>query len=145
VELLDPLQSFSFLLSEESSTKTEFSEPLQFLYEPNAMILKAGAFKLIAKRYALKKLAANTHLYTSTNSIPKFPGRTFEIERFLKSDPKSIHDALPHGYANIITRNYPLTPTQLKKKLKLQDGGDRFIIGFSSQQKKYLALASRIK
>lgn len=138
-------KSFSFTLIEERQATVTFSEPLQYLYEPTATILKSGAFKLMANRYDLKKLAPNTHLYTADQLINEFPGRIFNIENFLKSDPKSIKDVLQSGYANIFTRNYPLTPAQLKKKLKTQDGGEKFIIGFSGERKKYLVLASRIK
>ncbi len=136
---------FTFSFVEERRTKVNFSDPLTYLYEPSAMILKSGSFKLAAKRFNLSKLASNTHLYTSEKLTPEFPGRIFNIEAVLKSDSKNIRDALPKGYANIITRNYPLTPSQLKKKLKIQDGGKNYIIAFSGQQKKYLVLASRIK
>lgn len=137
--------SFSFMQWEEGKAQVSYAEPMQLLYEPSAMILKAGAFKLIAQKYSLKKLAPNTHLYTSSELIASFPGRVFSVDCLLKSDPKSIHEVLPKGYANLLTRNYPLSPSQLKKKLKLQDGGEQYVIGFSGTQKKFLLLAARIK
>lgn len=137
--------SFSFTLSEEHQSKVSFDEPSTFLYEPTAMMLKAGAFKLTANRFNLKKIAPNTHLYTADKMISNFPGRVFKIESFLKADSKSVHEVLEEGQANIISRNYPLSPSQLKKKLKLKDGGDQFVIGFSGRNKKYLVLASRVK
>ncbi|MEQ9413656.1 MAG: class I SAM-dependent methyltransferase, partial [Cyclobacteriaceae bacterium] len=138
-------KSFSFTLLEESQSEVSFDEPLAFLYEPSAMMLKAGAFKLVAKRFGLKKIAPNTHMYTTDKLVPNFPGRIFEIKSFLKSDAKSVHEVVKDGQANILSRNYPLSPSQLKKKLKIKDGGDQFIIGFSGRAKKYLVLASRVK
>ncbi|MEQ8425713.1 MAG: class I SAM-dependent methyltransferase [Cyclobacteriaceae bacterium] len=146
VDITNPAPTkFSFTLPEERSADIQYSDPLEFLYEPSAMILKTGAFKLVAKRFQLKKIAPNTHLYTSAQHISDFPGRAFKITDFVKPDAKSIKVTVPEGYLNIITRNYPLTPSQLKKKLKTQDGGERYAIAFSGLQKKYLALANRVK
>ncbi len=139
------IESFSFTLSEENQSTPSFDEPHTLLYEPTAMMLKAGAFKLMASRFNLKKVAPNTHLYTADKLVSHFPGRIFKIESFLKSDSKSVLEVLPEGQANIISRNYPLTPSQLKKKLKLKDGGEQFVIAFSGKAKKYLVLASRVK
>ncbi|HNP06725.1 MAG TPA: class I SAM-dependent methyltransferase [Cyclobacteriaceae bacterium] len=138
-------EHFTFSLSEEKQSTVSYDEPLGYLYEPTAMMLKAGAFKLVAKRFDLRKLSPNTHLYTTDKIIPNFPGRIFKIECFLKSDSKSVHKVVKDGQANIISRNYPLSPSQLKKKLKLKDGGDQFVIAFSGRDKKYLVLASRVK
>lgn len=146
-DLSDPKNksSFTFTLLDERKAVTIFSEPQHYLYEPSAMVLKAGAFKLVANRFDLKKIAPNTHLYTSNELVHNFPGRIFTIQSYLKSDAKSVAKLLPEGCANVTTRNYPLTPPQLKKKLKLQDGGEQFVIGFSGIQKKYLVLAQRVK
>ncbi|MBX2911488.1 MAG: class I SAM-dependent methyltransferase [Cyclobacteriaceae bacterium] len=136
---------FSFTHTEENHSAVSLGEPSSLLYEPSAMMLKAGAFKLLANRFDLKKVAPNTHLYTAGSLMPGFPGRIFKIEGFLKPDSKSVHGALPEGQANIISRNYPLSPAQLKKRLKLKDGGGQFVIAFSGKAKKYLVLASRVK
>lgn len=138
-------EPFSFTLSEENKSEVSYSEPLSFLYEPTAMVLKAGAFKLVGKKFGLKKIAPNTHLYSSNEIVPEFPGRIFKVVNFLKSDSKSVREFLPDGYANIISRNYPLTPSQLRKKLKTIDGGQKFVIGFSGVNKKHLVLATRVK
>jgi len=130
---------FDFTFEEESYTVSNFSEPLNYLYEPNASILKSGAFKLIGKKFDLKKLYINTHLYTSNVFQQKFPGRVFKINQ-LKFDEKNFTSKK----ANVITRNYPLSAEELKKKLKLNDGGENYVIAFSSQQKKYLVLATRL-
>jgi hypothetical protein len=131
--------SFSFHFSEEEKIVSKFSPPQKYLYEPNASILKAGAFKSIGEKFGLNKIQINTHLYTSNDLKNEFPGRVFEIEK-LSFDYKSLVE----NKANIITRNYPLTTDELKRKLKLKDGGEKFAIAFSGQEKKYLVLAKRL-
>ena len=97
-----------------------------FLFEPNAAILKAGAYKLVAQRFRLQKLDVNTHLYTSETLVPDFPGRVWRIkEAPFQLSPKEARDK----QANVLCRNYPLTAEQLKKKLHLRDGGTVYIIG----------------
>ncbi len=131
--------AFKFNFSEEGEASSNFSGPLKYLCEPNASILKSGAFKSIGIKFELDKIDTNTHLYTSNDLKTDFPGRIFEIEQ-LSFDSKM----LAGRQVNIITRNYPLTPDELKKKLKLRDGGEKFIIAFSGQEKKYLVLAKRL-
>lgn len=132
-------QFFSFSRAEEKNALSDFSEPLTFLYEPNASILKAGAFKSVGRRFELRKLHANTHLYTSNQLNEKFPGRIFKIDQ-MEFDRKHF----PEKKANVITRNYPLGAEELRKKLKLADGGAQYVIGFSSAKKKYSVLATRL-
>jgi hypothetical protein len=145
VNVQDGHKDFEFNLAEEKSVVTKFSEPLTYLYEPNASILKAGAFKLIGEKFSLFKLHASTHLYTSKELNQDFPGRIFKIIGLVKQDPKILRKTFPEGQANVITRNYPLTPEGLKKKTKLKDGGTLYLIGFSGQTEKYLVAAERIK
>lgn len=136
--------SFEFSFSKEAETVSQFSEPITYLYEPNASILKAGAFKLVGERYSVLKLHPSTHLYTSQELIQNFPGRVFKIIRSVKPDAKTLKEVFSEGRANVITRNYPLSPEELKKKTKLKDGGDLYLIGFSGQKEKHLVAASRI-
>jgi len=138
-------EPFEFKSSDEKQTQSHFSNPLQYLYEPNASILKAGAFKLIGKRFNLTKLSVNTHLYTSNDLVNNFPGRIFKVGALMKSDSKEIAAKFPDQKANVITRNYPLTPVELKKKLNLQDGGDKYLIGCSGEKQKFLIAAERLK
>lgn len=132
-------QSFNFNFSEEDHASSIFNSPQKYLYEPNTSILKSGAFKSIGEKFKLDKIQVNTHFYTSNELEKDFPGRVFEIEQ-LSFDPKSLID----NKANIVCRNYPLTPEELKKKLKLKDGGEKFVIAFSGQHKKYIILGKRI-
>ncbi len=133
-------ETFAFLASDEKKSEALFSKPLTYLYEPNSSLLKAGAFKLISSSFNFFKLHTNTHLYTSQELIPNFPGRIFKIETIDPTD-KELKMLLPNGKANVATRNYPLSAEGLKKKLKLKDGGEKFVIGFSGVDKKYSALA----
>jgi hypothetical protein len=137
------LSSFTFTIPDEQSAYAEMGNPEKYLYEPNASIMKSGAFKLISARFGLIKLDVNTHLYTSSALMHDFPGRVFQIE-CLNPDTAQLKLFLPEAKVNVVSRNYPLTPDQIKKKLRLRDGGDKFLIGFSSSKKKWLALCSRI-
>jgi hypothetical protein len=137
-------ESFEFSLPEEREHIISFSNPLAYLYEPNASILKAGAFKSVAARFNLRKIAVNTHLYTSERLVETFPGRKFFIEALAKPDAGDLKKFFPGGKANVTTRNYPLSPEALKKKTMLKDGGEKFLIGFSGEKKKFLAVARRL-
>ncbi len=128
-------QSFSFFHSEEKSASSAFSEALSYLYIPNNAILKAGAFNIVANHFYLKKLAPNTHLYTSSENNPNFPGRIFEIERIDSSQIKKGEKY------NIISKNHPLTPDDIKKKFKIKDGGERYLI-FTQTAKNKIILRS---
>lgn len=134
-------QSFSFTKRDELNAKVQLSEPQKFLYEPNASILKAGAFKIIAEKFDLKKIHSNTHLYTSEKKVENFPGRIFQIESF-KPDLKKDFGG---KQMNVISRNYPLRPEEVRKKFKIKDGGEEFLIAFSGMKSKHIVLASRLK
>lgn len=136
--------SFEFTFPEERNQTISFSDPGTFLYEPNASILKAGAFKSVAAHFGLKKLQVSTHLYTGEQLIGNFPGRTFVIEALVKPDAATLKKYFPEGKANVTTRNYPLSPEALKKKTRLKDGGEKFLIGFSGEKKKFLAVARKL-
>lgn len=134
---------FLFTQPEETTSQSNFSDPQKYLYEPGAAILKAGAFKLIGQHFNLKKLALHTHLYTSGELIENFPGRTFLIKQLNPTD-KQLKELLPESRAHVAVRNYPLTASQLMKKLKLQEGGELFVWGFATNQRKNLAICERI-
>lgn len=120
LESNDP--EFSFNLDDEKSSNSEFSESSNFLYIPNNSILKAGAFNIISEKFGLKKLHPNTHFYTSENKIENFPGRVLEIE---KIEAKNLKKGEKY---NIVSKNYPLKPEEIKKKYKLNDGGNQYLI-----------------
>lgn len=135
INLAQKDQAFVFTREEEQHCGLEIRDGklANYLYEPNAAILKAGAYKLVAQRFGLHKLDVNTHLYTSRQFIENFPGRVWCITE--KQNLKQ---------ANVLTRNYPLTPEQLKKKLHLRDGGTAFVIGCRVAGKPTLLYAERV-
>lgn len=118
--------TFSFNYESEVNTSIDFSEPLSYLYEPNASVLKAGGFKSVAAQFGINKLAVNTHLYTSEKLVVDFPGRSFKINHTLEYNEKSFK-VLGIKKANITTRNFTDSIEQIKKKLKLTDGGNDYI------------------
>ncbi len=135
---------FEFELDAERQTAVEFSEPLKYLYEPNPSVMKAGAFRLTGKRFGVFKLHANTHLYTSSGIVDRFPGRVFEIHGFVKPD-KTLKKNFAGSQANILLRNYPLSVEDLKKKTGLSEGGERYLIGFTGASAKWLVDATRVR
>jgi hypothetical protein len=123
---------FQFYFGDEENALAEFSEPEKFIYIPNNTILKAGIFNLISDKFKLKKLHPNTHIYTSEIRINDFPGRIFEMEVV---DGKQIKKK---GQFNIISKNYPLKPEEIKKKHSLKDGGNDYLIFTQSKKGKII-------
>jgi hypothetical protein len=134
---------FTFTRAEEKEAISVFSDPLTYLYEPNASVLKGGAFKLIGQKLGLAKVHPHTHLYTSENLVLHFPGRIFKIEE-KKPVLRNLGIYFPENKANVVIRNYPLSAEQLKKKLKLNDGGEKYLIGFSGIKEKFTVAAVQI-
>ncbi len=137
-------QSFEFTTDEERTHNAVIGEPSVYLYEPNASILKAGAFKTIGVRYDLIKVHPNTHLYSSSQLIPDFPGRVFRIIAFVRPEHKEIRKYIEDNRASVATRNYPLSAPDLARKMGVTDGGEKFIIAFTGPRKKYVAIAERL-
>lgn len=117
----------TFRRSEEAAAPVEFSAPHHFLYEPNAALLKAGAFRLLATRFGLKKLHPSSHLYTSDALRTDFPGRIFSVKTTVKPDRRALHAVLPEARANLTVRNFPASVAELRKKLALAEGGDVYV------------------
>lgn len=136
------IKEYCFTFSEERSAVASFSDPLDYLYEPSASLLKGGAFKRIAQGLGISKLAPNSHLYTSHRRI-EFPGRAFKVLESVKLD-KSLVTKFSGGQVNIITRNYPLRPEEIKKKTGLTDGGDLYLICTQGIDQKFILIAERI-
>lgn len=118
-------QCFSFTRSQELQAQCTLAErPLSYLYEPNAAILKAGAFRAVAERYALKKLHQHSHLYTADTAVDGFPGRRFRVlDCFGASTSEATHHLADARAANIAVRNFPESVAQLRRRLRLADGG----------------------
>ena len=115
---------------ESSSVKIAPStlEEMQYLYEPNASLMKAGCFSILSKRYGAKMLSKNSHLFVSRDLIAAFPGRSFRIIAISSFNKKELKRHLSGiTKANIATRNFPLSVAELRKRLKLKDGGETYI------------------
>lgn len=115
---------------ESSSVKIAPStlEEMQYLYEPNASLMKAGCFGVLSGRYDARMLSKNSHLFVSREPIAAFPGRSFRIIAISSFNKKELKRYLSGiTKANIATRNFPLSVAELRKRLKLKDGGETYI------------------
>lgn len=121
----DKNECFKFYLSDEKNSKSNYNNPLKYLYEPNSAILKAGGFLSISKKIDVFKLHQHSHLYTS-EQLKDFPGRRFEIKKILPFNKKELKK---EGFkkANITTRNFPETVIQIRKKFNIKDGGHSYL------------------
>lgn len=103
-------------------------EEMQYLYEPNASLMKAGCFSVLSERYDARMLSKNSHLFVSCEPIAVFPGRSFRIIAVSSFNKKELKRHLSGiTKANIATRNFPLSVAELRKRLKLKDGGETYI------------------
>lgn len=121
-------QQFQFTFSEEKSAGCPLAESVgNYLYEPGTALLKAGPYRLLATRYGVEKLHPNSHLYTSSGLVD-FPGRRFRVTAvsgFGKKDLKVLLEGVEK--ANLTVRNFPSSVAELRKKLKLKEGGDTYL------------------
>ncbi|WP_313807707.1 THUMP-like domain-containing protein [Flavobacterium sp.] len=117
---------YSVNLSEiQTETNAEYSEPMQYLYEPNAAMMKTGAFDDIATHFNLKKLQQHSHLYTSETEI-EFPGRKFAVKKIFHFDKTEMKKNLEGKKCNITVRNFPISVEEIRKKWKIKDGGNLY-------------------
>ena len=123
-----------------SKFKTQNSK---FLHEPNASIMKAGCFDELAAAYGVSPVSRNSHLFLSAEPVDGFPGRSFSIERVTTLNKRELRQALAGiEKANIATRNFPLSVAELRKRLKLKDGGDVYIFATTTAEDEHLLLIS---
>ncbi|GGK17254.1 THUMP-like domain-containing protein [Parabacteroides faecis] len=122
-------EAFAFTLQDERSEVLQLADQIgRFFYEPNASLLKAGAFKSVAVRFGLAKLHVSSHLYTSDTVVEDFPGRCFVVEEvypFSGKLCKSLSKDIPQ--ANMTVRNFPLSVEELRKRTKITDGGNVYL------------------
>ena len=122
-------QSFSFTQEQERTSDCPLATEVgAYLYEPNASILKAGAYRSLTQTYACKKLHASSHLYTSEQFIADFPGRRFRVEAVSGFGKKELKEFLQGmEKANLTIRNFPSSVADLRKRLKLKEGGEDYV------------------
>lgn len=122
-------QHFVFTQEQERTSDCPLASEIgAYLYEPNASILKAGAYRSLTQSYPVQKLHVNSHLYTSPHFIEDFPGRSFKVEAvcgFGKKDLKTFLQGMEK--ANLTIRNFPSSVAELRKRLKLKEGGEDYI------------------
>lgn len=118
-------RTLRFTRREEAEARPEYAAELAaYLYEPGAALLKAGAFRLTAVRFGLKKLHPNSHLYTADRLVPDFPGRVFCVQRYTGFGKRELRDfctGVPA--ANLTVRNFPASVADLRRRLRLKEGG----------------------
>jgi precorrin-6B methylase 2 len=119
---------------------------LHFLFEPNASIMKAGCFEILEQRFGARQLDKNSHLFVSDADIPDFPGRRFIIEQTTTMNKHDLKEALAGiDRANITVRNFPMSVAELRKKLKLKDGGDVYVFATTVAEQGHQLLICRKK
>ena len=136
-------QTFSFTPEDTVADPHTGGEILAdgYLYEPNAAIMKAGCFAEICRCYKLNAIAPNSHLFTGSNRIEDFPGRMFGIRAVTSMNKQELRAVLQGvTQANITVRNFPMTVAELRKRLKIKDGGDKYIFATTSADKRHLLL-----
>ena len=131
---------FEFNREEEFESESQFSEPKKYIYEPNPAILKSGAFKLTGKKFNLKKLQTNTHLYTSDELDLTFPGRIYEVKEELNKPKKQIQKQALH----LLVKNYPMKTEEVKRKFQIKEGTEETLIFTRSIVGNHILKAKRI-
>ena len=113
----------------------------RYLYEPNASVLKAGAFKQVACQFPVEKLQVSSHLYTSDHYLDRFPGRRFEVDEEIPFHSKSCKQLAGQSLqANVTTRNFPLTVEALRKKCRIREGGDIYLFATTGPKEEKLLI-----
>ena len=133
---------------ESSSVKIAPStlEEMQYLYEPNASLMKAGCFGVLSDRYDARMLSKNSHLFVSQAPIEAFPGRSFRIIAVSSFNKKELKRHLSGiTKANIATRNFPLSVAELRKRLKLKDGGETYIFATTLSDESHVLMITEKK
>ena len=140
-ELLEFLEDKPKWYEIDNKQNNDNSEVLNYLYEPNSMILKSGAFGLICDRHDVKKLNSNSHLYTSKKLID-FPGRAFKVESVVNYSKRNLKD-LNISKANITTRNFPMDVKDIRKKSKILDGGKDYLFFTTNHVDKQIIIKTK--
>ena len=133
----------SYSLDEALSTSQRLLSAVpkagQYLYEPNASLMKAGCFALLTVRYPLSALSLNSHLFVSEEAINEFPGRKFDITAVSSFNKKELRRSLSGiDKANLAVRNFPMSVADLRKRLKIKEGGDIYLFATTDAESNHL-------
>lgn len=144
--------SYNIPLSEPTTSSPYFPPPLKgetgWVFLPNASVMKAGCFALLEQRFGINQIAPSSHLFLSDHEVEGFPGRQYKvaaISSMNKKELKSTLTTLAITHANISCRNFPLTPDQLRKRLKLKDGGTHHIFATTTQKGDHILVFCKIE
>lgn len=145
VNLLGTADVVIFTRREEQTASCLYADmPRTYLYEPNASLLKAGAFRSLSYIYKVEKLHASSHLYTSDEALSGFPGRMFRIDGWCGFGKREVKDLLGDvRKANLTVRNFPATVAELRKRLKLAEGGDVYLFATTLNDGRKILLRCR--
>lgn len=139
----EKVDAFRFIWGDKM--EAGYGLPSEFLYEPNAAIMKSGAFETIGIVYQVQKLQHNSHLYTSDSLVENFPGRRFRIEQQFAYNKKSMNHFLYAKKANVTVRNFPESVEMVRKKWKISDGGSVYCFFTTNiSNEKIVLLCSKI-
>ncbi|MCK0189799.1 class I SAM-dependent methyltransferase [Arenibacter sp. F20364] len=119
------MEKFNFSIDDEKLAHSNYSDPLEYLYEPNSAILKSGAFKTVGDKFNMYKLHDHSHLYTNEQLL-EFPGRRFKVIKTIPFNKKELQ-RLELKKANITIRNFPISVAEIRKKFKIKDGGEVYL------------------
>ena len=147
---INDAQSFVCDESDMESSQVKIApstlEEMQYLYEPNASLMKAGCFGVLSGRYDARMLSKNSHLFVSREPIAAFPGRSFRIIAVSSFNKKELKRHLSGiTKANIATRNFPLSVAELRKRLKLKDGGETYIFATTLSDESHVLVITEKK
>lgn len=135
-----PENKFSYYPEEEISLPLPIGEPEIFLYEPDASIRKAGAWRSICKKFGVKMLHPNSHLFTGSTLIANFPGRIFRTEQVLPYKKEKIKSALEGHPAQLVFYNFPVKATEVTKSLSIKSGEPKYLFFTSTEQQRTMVV-----
>ncbi|WP_276497730.1 THUMP-like domain-containing protein [Pontibacter litorisediminis] len=133
-------QLLTFTRAQEEAAAPVYADPQEYVYEPNAAILKAGAYRYLGQHLQLSKLHPNSHLYTAAQLLPHFPGRSFRCLGVSRYNKKELLRQLPEKKANITVRNFPEAVADIRKKTGLKEGGRTYLFFTTDMHQKPVVL-----
>ncbi|WP_266203978.1 THUMP-like domain-containing protein [Pontibacter kalidii] len=133
-------QLLTLTRAQEDAAVPTYTDPQEFVYEPNAALLKAGAYRYLGQHLQLCKLHPNSHLYTSAQLLPQFPGRSFRCLAVSRYNKKELLKQLPQKKANITVRNFPESVADIRRKTGIKEGGHTYLFFTTDRHQKPIVL-----
>jgi len=134
-------------LEEQQATVTYSNTAKKYLYEPNVALLKAGAFRILSEHFHIEKIHPASHLYTSDQWVSHFPGRIFEVIATFPLQKKAINQWISTQKVNITVRNFPLSVVEIRRKFRLEDGGEDYLFAttFADDSKRMILCKKKMR